>query len=102
MDDSHLPLKNSFLTSRPEEGLIIKITPAIEPLSARPFLSVDKRCRVFQSVAPGTERLCLLVANCPSMGLVAVKTLEPRLCHMQIMLSNLCFVTVTTLQAVLA
>ena len=77
-------------------------------LAALPFnlllakWSIDEGCRIFQSVAPGAERLCLLHADCPAMGLVAVKTLQPCLCHMQIMLAYPCFITMAVLQAVLA
>ncbi len=99
MADNHLQWKKRLGASRSEEDLLVTIAPAFEP---SPLLLVDKRCRVFQSVAPGAESLCLLVADCPTMGLVTVKTLQPRLCHMQIMLPYPCFIAMAVLQAVLA
>ena len=53
-------------------------------------------------MAPGAESLRLLAADCPSMGFVAVKTLEPCLGHVEIMLSDFRFIAMAVLQAVLA
>ena len=52
-------------------------------------------------MAAVAEVLCLLLPDDPYMGLVAVLTVEARLCHMQVMLPHLGLVAVAGLQAIL-
>ncbi len=52
-------------------------------------------------MALDTEGFRLLFADGPAMCLMAVKTLQSRLCHMQIMLSYPCFTAMAVLQTVL-